>query len=46
MILWIIGLLIAWVAVLTVEVVALRRDIGQLDGEIDRLNMECMRRRK
>ena len=46
MIMWIIALLVAWILVLTVEVIGLRRDIGQLDQEIHQLHLEIARRRK
>lgn len=46
MIYWITALLLGWILVLTVEVIGLRRDIAQLDGEIERLNIEATRRRK
>lgn len=43
---WIIGFLVAWVIVLTVDVWGLRKDIGQLDQEIHNLYAEILRRRK
>lgn len=43
---WIIGFLVAWVIVLTVEVIATRRDVGQLDQEIHNLTAEILRRKK